>query len=400
MNIFFIPSWYVTEIDPLAGIFSLDQVEMMIKQYPDIFFGVSSWGQSDARLFLTNEKLPRDGLMRMHGIIPSIKQYKDGRIIELYTPTYSTPIYINNGNIERVIQANIKNFENYISYVKRVDLIHAHVGFPGGYVAECLSKKYGIPYVITEHMSPFPHLAFLDDNGKIHYFLQKAYRNASKNIAVSNWLKEEMKRKGCPNVQVIHNLVDETVFVPKQSQCYNSKFTFFCLARMDEGKGIDILLKALGKVKSDVVLRIGGGGNDKLLKHYQNLAVKLGVSNRIVWLGEINRNQAVVEYQNGNAFVLPSLMESMGIVYVEAMACGKPIIATRCGGPEDIVNDESGYLVNTNDIIGLATAMDKMVNQYKVFDSKRIRKTFEDRFSSKVICTKIRDVYEQVINQN
>ena len=400
MNVFFIPSWYVSEIDQLAGIFSLDQVKMMIKHYNDISFGISSWGQSDARLFLTSEKIPRDGLMRIHGIIPGINQYENGRLIELYTPTFSTPIYIKNGNIESVIQANIKNFENYTSYVGKVDLIHAHVGFPGGYIAECLSEKYGIPYVITEHMSPFPHMAFMNDNGEIHPFLQKAYRNASKNIAVSNWLKKEMEKKGFSNIQVIHNLVDETIFVPKRSLYSNSVFTFFCLARMDKGKGIDVLINALSKVKSNVILRIGGGENDELLKQYQILARKLKVQNRIVWLGEINRDQAVTEYQNADAFVLPSLMESMGIVYVEAMACGKPVIATCCGGPEDIVENESGYLIPINDIDELAIEMDRMVDNYNSFDSKKIRKMFEDKFSSKVICAKIRDTYEQVINQN
>lgn len=399
MNIFFIPSWYATSLDPLAGIFSIDQVTLMIKHFPDLRYGISVWGQSDGRLFLDTDFLPREGLMKLHKIYPHIKGIVTDRIIEFFQPTYSCSINKNNGNIDNVIASNIINFENYLSLCKQVDIIHAHVGFPGGYVARKISECFNVPYIITEHMSPFPHKVFLDRENNLHPFLKEAYMHSKANIAVSSWLKKEMKKKECYNLQVIHNPVDEDVFKPNSELIRTEIFTFFSLGRMDEGKGFDILLKAFSRLSGKVNLRIGGGGNDVLLEELKQLSIELNISDKVTWLGELDRETALKEYQNCNAFVLPSRLESMGIVYVEAMACGKPIIATRCGGPEDLVNEICGYLVENEDMEGLANMMDKMIMNYNSFSSEKIRENFEKKFSAKVICHQIMSVYMEAIKK-
>jgi glycosyltransferase involved in cell wall biosynthesis len=133
------------------------------------------------------------------------------------------------------------------------------------------------------------------------------------------------------------------------------------------------------------------------LREYKNLAREPRIENKIEWLGALNRNQSMYEFRNCDAFVLPSRHESMGVVFAEAMACGKPVIGTVCGGPEEFINDSNGYLIEPENENMLMDAMESMIQNHESFDSVQIRKQCADQFSSKVICNKIMDVYQQVL---
>jgi len=100
--------------------------------------------------------------------------------------------------------------------------------------------------------------------------------------------------------------------------------------------------------------------------------------------------------QNSDCFVLASQSESFGTVYIEAIACGKPIIATRCGGPESIVNDGNGILVPVDDYEKLAEAIIKMITESDKYDPVAIRKDFLDRFSKKVVVEKYVKIYKEL----
>jgi glycosyltransferase involved in cell wall biosynthesis len=104
--------------------------------------------------------------------------------------------------------------------------------------------------------------------------------------------------------------------------------------------------------------------------------------------------------QRCDFFVLPSLHETFGIVVGEAMACGKPVIATRCGGPEFIVSAESGIIVQPGDITGLREAMHLFITQPNRFDPEVIRESVKSRFGVEVFLARISKVYEEIIGRN
>ena len=87
----------------------------------------------------------------------------------------------------------------------------------------------------------------------------------------------------------------------------------------------------------------------------------------------------------------------MGVVFAEAMACGKPSIGTACGGPEEFIDENCGYIVEPEGVSQLADAMHSMIKNYQIFKSEKIRTQFEERFSSKVVCNDIIDLYGKVI---
>ena len=118
-----------------------------------------------------------------------------------------------------------------------------------------------------------------------------------------------------------------------------------------------------------------------MLDKYKSLADSLKISKKIKWLGQIEPEQSVKIFQTCNVFVLPSRYETFGVVYAEAIACGKPVIATRCGGPESIVNDINGVLIKPESVKELSEAMIEMRFTSQNYSSTEIRKDFISKFS-------------------
>ncbi len=396
MNIFIIPSWYPLSTNSLPGIFFREQAHALVKHYPENKIGISTWGQNDERLLLW-AGCPLKSLSKLL-IGKKPQPYENNlteNLTEYFTPAYTWSSKLWHGNMQQIIKANLSHIDKFQSEFGKVDIIHAHVGYPAGYIAKNLSKTHSIPYVITEHMSPFPHKYYLKSSGSLAPRLYAEYNGSSQNIAVSSSLEKQMKKQDIPRTTIIPNLVKDNMFESVISKNNNKAFTFFSLGRMVPQKGIDILLVAFSKMKSKAILRIGGDGES--LDIYKNLAGELEIEDKIEWLGELNRNEALLEFQNCDAFVLPSRHESMGVVFAEAMACGKPVIGTISGGPEEFINESNGYLIETENEKMLIKSMEDMIQNYARFDAEHIRQQCADRFSSQVICNKIMALYQDVL---
>src|ERR1700741_791393 len=126
-------------------------------------------------------------------------------------------------------------------------------------------------------------------------------------------------------------------------------------------------------------LVIGGDGPDR--EKLEAQVQSLGVERYCRFLGGLNREQVRERMQQCDAFVLSSLHETFGVVVGEAMACGKPVISTRCGGPEFFVNDENGVLVDAANPQALADAMADFINNRHSFDPQTVRASVVNRFS-------------------
>ncbi len=391
MNVFIIPSWFPSYTDHLTGIFIREQASMLSEYHPDLNIGISTWGQNDDRLLLWTGQPFKSlkKLFRKPSILSHSNSYR-GNLTVFFSPAYTWTNKWLDGNMRVIMKANEQNYKLFCDKYGTPDIIHAHVGYPAGFIASRLSEKFKIPYIITEHMSPFPHQGFLKNNR-----LWEAYNKSSMNIAVSQGLAESMKRYNIPRLKVIFNPVDENFFSEKTDSKPKKRFVFLTIGRIVEQKGIDVLLKAFALIAQQhpVELRIGGEGF--LLKKYRKLAHHLGLTHHVKWLGTLNREGCRDVMQACDAFVLASRHESMGIVVAEAMACGKPVISTKCGGPEYLVNKDSGFLVDREDPEALARAMLNMINSN--FNPEDIRWHFEQNFSANIITSQIRKVYDQIV---
>lgn len=397
MNIFFLPSWYPSPNSPLTGIFFQDQAEAITALYPEHHVGISTWGQNDARLLLwANE--PRKSFSKLWRKPPAEIQEHKPNLTTFFQPTFTWTRRVLQGNLSKIIQANEKNLLAFQARAGKVDVIHAHVGFPAGYIARELSQKYSLRYVITEQMSPFPFPYFLRA-GKLMPKLALAYQDAHKNIAISHSLLHDMQAQGVMHLAYIPNLIDEDFFSPiwydyRQKPLTERPFAFFMLGRMVAQKGVLVLLdaiKLLLKKHTHIHFTLGGEGEEKLT--YQKYAHSLGIAKHLTWLGELSRADARREFQACDAFVLPSLHETMGVVLAEALACGKPLVSTYCGGAESVVTPQNGVLAAVGKAEDLSDKMAHMIENFTAYPAEVCRQDALDRFSKKVIVDQLLSVY-------
>ncbi|MDP4188777.1 MAG: glycosyltransferase, partial [Bacteroidota bacterium] len=163
-------------------------------------------------------------------------------------------------------------------------------------------------------------------------------------------------------------------------------------------KGYDILLKAFAQLVSQnhnsFRLIIGGEGKEK--KYLQRLAVRLKIGDKVTFTGNLDRLQVRQNLQMANVFVHPSRLESFGVVLIEAMACGLPLITTRCGGPEYIVTPETGLLVEPDNSGKLSDAMSYFVQNYNNYNRDGIRKFAMEHFNQHDVALQYLSLFKQL----
>jgi glycosyltransferase involved in cell wall biosynthesis len=399
MNIFIIPSWYPSPSHRQAGIFFKEQAVFLAEENPALQVGLSLWGQEDANLYLAKKDFPHylPKLGYYHRLQPSRHPLRKN-LTEYYDPVLLWNRKFLGGNFRALLRVNVRNFQRFQQETGKVDVIHAHVAYPAGLVAMHLSRRFGVPFVVTEHMGPFPFRHLLRPDGRLREFVALPLRQARQTIAVSPALAQRMVSFGLPTPLVIPNVVDEDFFCPAPNPVPNQEFTFFALGSVEESKGFGDLLSAFREVvrqRPAVRLRIGDHGSK--LAAYKALTEELGLQDRVTWLGELTREQARAEHQQADAFVLPSHYESFGVVFAEAIACGKPVLATRCGGPESIVNETNGLLCEVGDVPGIARRMLELVAGRERYDGQAIRADFMGRFSKRAVVPQVLGVYREVV---
>jgi len=173
------------------------------------------------------------------------------------------------------------------------------------------------------------------------------------------------------------------------------------VARLSHEKGIDVLLKAFAPVRKtmpDVHLLIVGDGHQKA--YSQELALELGIADDCTWLGRLPWKEAMGCTGMMDIVVVPSRFEGFGLTAIEAMACGRPVIASRVDGLAEIIQDGvSGFLIPTADVNGFA---EKIVDLLRD-ESKRksigmaARKYVEENYSYSIFRERVKMLYESLV---
>lgn len=278
-----------------------------------------------------------------------------------------------------------KCYKKYIKNNGKPDIIHAHF-YTAGYCAYVLKKKFNQDYIITEHSSLFL-------TGKITAKEEKSavkiYNDAKKVFAVSNMLKGKIQQYCQKEIEVFPNILPSYFKINEQNK--SEIFTFVSIGNLVKDKRIDLVIKAFNifyKQNTNSKLIIFGDG--VLKEELRKLIKDLNINNVVELRGRIPNNEIVEQYNKANVFVLPSAYETFGVVYMEAMACGLPVIATKCGGPEDFVNETNGILLPLNiSEDDLAKAMIEMFNNYDKYNSKDISKDTITKFGEESFVNRI-----------
>jgi len=174
-------------------------------------------------------------------------------------------------------------------------------------------------------------------------------------------------------IQLVENGIDFHVWQSASAKVESATPRFVFLGRLVDWKAVDIVIRAL---KSVPLAELEVIGNGSMLKIWQDLAVELGVQERVHFVGWLPQEACAVRLQAARALVLPSIYECGGAVVLEAMAMGKPVIATRWGGPMDYLDESSGILIEPtsyqNLVDGFAQAMSKLIADPDLGQSKGV----------------------------
>lgn len=286
------------------------------------------------------------------------------------------------------------------------DLIHANFIYPDGVAAALLGRRYKIPVIVTEHAPWRPN--WIDKYRLVRRQALWAARECKFLVAVSRSVKDTIVHfTGEPEkVRVIPIGVDGSVFTMDQGTGKVNKNQILYVGFMNFNKGIDILLKAFSRVlvgKPDAKLvMVGGSFYTNTMKQEARLrmiAKELGLERHMEFAG-IKSPAEVARYMRESALlVLPSRAESFGAVLVEALACGTPVVAARCGGPEDIISDEVGILVPKEDDNVLASAIERILEQRHNYDPVRLRKYGLERFGWSVVAQRNINLYKETLGR-
>lgn len=379
MHIMFIPSWYSNVRNKVHGSFFKEQALELQKAGVKVTVAY-------------NEVWPLTMLGKIHEEKGLKYNVEDG----LKTYRYKNYNYIpKNPLMFKVFNKRMeKLYKEIVKKEGAIDIIHAQSSLWGGISAAYIAEKYNIPLVITEHSSvergPYVKKSYIP-------FICDSYKKAQKVITVGNGLKNEIESlSGRHDIEVIGNLVDLSKFTIKK-RIKNEKFIFFSLAFLEGEKGFDTLIKSFAKKFKDkeAVLYIGGDGSQR--SWLEALTVENGVKDQIIFLGALSRDDVAKWMNKCDCFVLPSRYETFGVVYIEALASGRPVIGALNGGAEDIINNLNGYLIPIDDIDILAEKMIEVYDNIESYDEEEISSDCLKRFSPKVIVNKIISVYKEVL---
>ena len=167
------------------------------------------------------------------------------------------------------------------------------------------------------------------------------------------------------------------------------------VGNLNKNKSVDTLLEAFSNFNIKVPnlkLRVIGDGPEK--SNLIKLAKKLDIDKNVEFLGSLPRNQVKIEMSNTSVLVHPSRYETFGVVIIEALAMGLPVIATRCGGPESIVVNRVGLLIDPGSVSQLSQAMINIYTNYQEYYSKDIREYCESKFSERVVVSELAKIYD------
>jgi len=276
---------------------------------------------------------------------------------------------------------------------KKIDIIHSHLSYPAGFLGTIIQKREKIPCVLTEHSWIKKYF-----RSRIHKLcVLYTLKHCTCVVAVSHALKDDISLYCKRQIQVIPNVIEMKKFSLSDARKKANNLNIGILGGMGNyRKGLDILIKAVSLLK-DMELTVHIGGDGKLLSTFKDMAKELDVSRKCIFYGEIKPENIQDFYSKLDFYILPSRDETFGVVVVEAMACGLPVIATKCGGPEEIITKETGVLIDKEDPQELARAIRSVAGNLSSYNRKAIRNYVLEKYDKDLFVASVSEVYQELL---
>ncbi|MFT5822145.1 MAG: glycosyltransferase involved in cell wall biosynthesis [Crocinitomix sp.] len=376
-SILVLPRWYPNKTDIQLGIFIQRQVALMQDEFQMqvVYAQAISDMKQDYELVSSDE----------NGFAEHIVYFKSGKGF--------LKKLINLKRYKKAQQLGLKQVNNTI------DLCHIHVPYRPALLGFELNNK-GIPFLVTEHWSGHLNGNYQGKNILDRLLYKRVLKNAEKISTVSQALQNAFKKNTGFDSAVIPNIIERIAKVEKSNA---GTINFLSVGDFhNETKNFSGLLyafKVVNASNSKTHLTLIGGGPDYDM--IVNLAKDLKIpENAINFTNRQNHEYVLNAMNNCDIYVCNSRFETFGMTVAEALLCGKPIVSTKCGGPEEFLSEKNSMLVtpsppqNNSEHQELAQAMLKMTEQYQDFNAAEISSELNSKFGEVAVKEKWRTFYQ------
>lgn len=389
-------SWFPSPAQPGLGSFVLDQVVALRHRGLDV-------------RVLSGRPLPIDTL-RPWATVAGLRRWRAGLREIAWREHAGVPVL----DVPYPLGAPLPCGSNAHAYARAIamvagdvraafpfDIVHAHTTYLDGTAAACLAQRFGVGCVLTEHTGPFSDLM---RRPWIRRRMQKTLAAVDRVFAVSETLATEMRRwlpeATARRVLVLRNGVDPALFAPAARHAPDpQRPRIGAIGVFHAVKDPESLLGAFQQLRAGVPgaeLHLVGDG--PLAPMVRSRAAALGLADAVRWPGTLNRAElATFLRERCDVLAISSRVETFGLAALEALACGKPVVSTRCGGPEEIVDAPTlGRLCAVGDVPALAAALQDVCARLRDFDPQALHRSAVQRFALADVARDLHAAYDTV----
>ncbi|HOX12351.1 MAG TPA: glycosyltransferase [Spirochaetia bacterium] len=381
LKLLVVPSRYPNDFNKLQGSFYREQSLALAKLQIDVrVLAVVGYSLKE---ILKNRK-----------ILGTRKEYLDSGVLTVVRSVFNVPKLKRLNYFFRAV-LGLSEY-NKLCADWKPDIILAH-SFAGGDIAGRISDRTRIPFAITEHSSKFFK--------KLHFYealkAQEVFRKASRRWAVSPALANQLRQTFDLTFETMPNSVDKDMFKPGgRVRSAGDPVVFLNIGNLVPVKRTYELILAFHhariKCSLPLKLRIVGGGPER--KRLERLIVKLEEQAMIELVGTLPRDKVANIIAESDCLVVASRVETFGVVIIESLSCGVPVISTRCGGPEHILA-EAPFCSLVEDVDkSLASKMIEFAERGSV-DREAIRTFAVERYSAEAVARRYIEELSSIITQ-
>ncbi len=288
--------------------------------------------------------------------------------------------------------------------VKPIDVIHAHAALPCGHAAALLSRRLNIPFVVTLHG--------LDVFNSFLGGIPAAWRRkvsvdvygAARTVICISGKVQGILKTGTPaetRSTIVYNGVNPNFFSPNPAAMGPSDPEILIAGNLLRSKGHALVLRALGNLRSSfpqLRCRIIGEGPDRA--QFEALVRDLGIGQQVQFVGRQSRLEVAEAMRRCSVFVLPSRNEGLGCVYLEAMACGKPVIGCRGQGIDEVIeHGKNGWLIPADGLEELVQGLSALLgsSELRMRIGTAARQTILEKLTLSHQAQQLASIYRQAV---
>ena len=310
---------------------------------------------------------------------------------------------------------NFYLFKQYLQKFKKylvdneinIDLVHAQSLVRAGIIAQYLYEETGIPYVFTEHRQ----FNYRYINNKDKNVISRIFSNQFEKMVVSHDKIRQLSSNGLfADYTVVGNAVDDEFFNYAGIKDETKILNIVTIGAFAEIKDQETMLKALQIVDRKLAefsykqveftwLGCNGWGKDNSLE-VKKLVDSFNFDNiKVNIIPQVTRLEIKIFLQNSHLFLLSSISEGMTVSVMEALACGVPVFTTRCGGVDELIDDNNGKIVQIKDSKGMAAYILDFYGGKYSYDNKEISEEFIKQWGKDPFRSKMSVIYNRMINK-